>query len=136
MSKMEGTGELYYKLVPEEIATKFAGLDPNARLVYVVCSKKRVGCWLRCVLLWFSVSENHNIKNESTINNSCTFLSVSIRRYQSIQRAGVNGAWTKDIRRETNIQQQALNKIFKALEGRRLIKQVKSVNAKAKKLYM
>ena len=56
--------------------------------------------------------------------------------YQSIQRAGALGAWTKDIRRETNIQPPTLNKIFKALEGRRLIKQVKSVNAKAKKLYM
>jgi DNA-binding MarR family transcriptional regulator len=56
--------------------------------------------------------------------------------YQSIQRSGVHGAWTKDIRRETNIQNQALNKIFKALEARRLIKPVKSVNAKAKKLYM
>mmetsp|Transcript_17933 Transcript_17933/g.34150 ORF Transcript_17933/g.34150 Transcript_17933/m.34150 type:complete len:336 (+) Transcript_17933:92-1099(+) len=90
MSKMEGNEkELFYKLVSEEVASKFAGLDPSARLVY-----------------------------------------------QSIQRTGVNGAWTKDIRRETNIQQQALNKIFKALETRRLIKQVKSVNAKAKKLYM
>jgi DNA-directed RNA polymerase III subunit RPC6 len=60
----------------------------------------------------------------------------SSRSYQSIQRSGVHGAWTKDIRRETNIQNQALNKIFKTLEARRLIKPVKSVNAKAKKLYM
>lgn len=63
------------------------------------------------------------------------FIIIRIR-YQSIERAGIHGAWTKDIRRETNIQQQALNKVFKALEARRLIKQVKSVNAKAKKMYM
>ena len=65
-----------------------------------------------------------------------SFARFFLCSYQSIQRTGVNGAWTKDIRRETNIQHQALNKIFKALETRRLIKQVKSVNAKAKKLYM
>lgn len=55
---------------------------------------------------------------------------------QVIEKAGNNGIWTKDIRMQTNIQQQALNKIFKQLEQRRLIKPVKSVAAKAKKLYM
>lgn len=36
MSKMDGNEkELYYRLVPEEIAVKFAGLDSGARLVYV-----------------------------------------------------------------------------------------------------
>ena len=55
---------------------------------------------------------------------------------QAIEKAGNSGIWTKDIRMQTNIQQQALNKIFKQLEQRRLIKPVKSVAAKAKKLYM
>jgi DNA-directed RNA polymerase III subunit RPC6 len=55
---------------------------------------------------------------------------------QVIEKSGNNGIWTKDIRLQTNIQQQALNKIFKQLEQRRLIKPVKSVTAKAKKLYM
>ena len=56
--------------------------------------------------------------------------------YQVIERAGNMGIWTKDIRIQTNIQQQALSKIFKSLESRRLIKPVKSVTAKSKKLYM
>jgi DNA-directed RNA polymerase III subunit RPC6 len=56
--------------------------------------------------------------------------------YSVIERAGNMGLWTKDVRLQTNIQQQALNKIFKTLENRRLIKPVKSVTAKAKKLYM
>jgi DNA-directed RNA polymerase III subunit RPC6 len=56
--------------------------------------------------------------------------------YSVIERAGNMGIWTKDVRIQTNIQQQALNKIFKSLEARRLIKPVKSVTAKAKKLYM
>ena len=56
--------------------------------------------------------------------------------YQVIQSAGNMGIWTKDIRTQTNIQQQSLTKIFKTLESRQLIKPVKSVNAKAKKLYM
>jgi DNA-directed RNA polymerase III subunit RPC6 len=64
-------------------------------------------------------------------------LDVSARMVlQVIEKVGNNGIWTKDIRLQTNIQQQALNKIFKLLEQRRLIKPVKSVTAKAKKLYM
>ena len=55
---------------------------------------------------------------------------------QVIEKAADNGIWTKDIRMQTNIQQQALTKIFKQLEQRRLIKPVKSVTAKSKKLYM
>ena len=33
--------------------------------------------------------------------------------YQTIEKAGDLGIWTRDIRSKTNIQQQALNKIFK-----------------------
>jgi DNA-directed RNA polymerase III subunit RPC6 len=81
--------ELFYNLVSNEVANKFAGLDVSAKMVY-----------------------------------------------QVIEKAGNMGIWTKDVRNQTNIQQQALTKIFKALETRRLIKPVKSVAAKAKKLYM
>lgn len=64
-------------------------------------------------------------------------LDVSAKMvYEVIERAGNMGIWTKDIRVQTNIQQQALNKIFKSLESRQLIKPVKSVAAKSKKLYM
>lgn len=62
-------------------------------------------------------------------------LDVSARMvYQVIEKAGNMGVWTKEVRSQTNIQQQALNKIFKALESRRLIKPVKSVSSK--KVYM
>lgn len=81
--------ELFYNFVTEELASKFAGLDVSARMVY-----------------------------------------------QVIEKVGNKGIWTKDIRIQTNIQQQALNKIFKKLEDRRLIKPIKSITAKAKKLYM
>ena len=64
-------------------------------------------------------------------------LDVSARMVlQVIEKAGDYGIWTRDIRMATNIQQQALNKIFKSLEQRSLIKPVKSVAAKTKKLYM
>jgi len=56
--------------------------------------------------------------------------------YQVVEKAGTGGVWTKDIRTQTNIQGQALTKIFKALEARKLIKPVKCVTAKSKKLYM
>jgi DNA-directed RNA polymerase III subunit RPC6 len=56
--------------------------------------------------------------------------------YQVIERTQTMGCWTKDIRLQTNIQQNALTKILKTLESRKLIKPVKSVTAKSKKLYM
>lgn len=89
MAQVGGDSELFYTLVSSDVASKFLGLDAQARLVY-----------------------------------------------QVIEKAGNMGIWTKEIRIATNIQQQALNKIFKILEQRRLIKPVKSVTAKAKKLYM
>jgi RNA polymerase Rpc34 subunit len=76
--------ELFYTLVSQDVANKFAGLDTSARMVY-----------------------------------------------QVIERAGNLGIWTRDIRMATNIQQQALNKIFKALETRRLIKPVKVSRTKS-----
>jgi DNA-directed RNA polymerase III subunit RPC6 len=79
--------ELRYKLVSDDIASKFVGLDMSARMVY-----------------------------------------------QAIEKSGNKGIWSKDIRTQTNIQQQALNKIFKVLESKRLIKPVKTVNSK--KVYM
>lgn len=87
---MSKTGdELVYKLVNEETASKFAGLDIHARMVY-----------------------------------------------QIIEESGNKGIWTRDIRVKSKIQQQALTKIFKNLESRKLIKPVKAVNAKSKKCYM
>eukprot|EP00548_Thalassiothrix_antarctica_P015302 CAMPEP_0194166192 /NCGR_PEP_ID=MMETSP0154-20130528/1858_1 /TAXON_ID=1049557 /ORGANISM="Thalassiothrix antarctica, Strain L6-D1" /LENGTH=284 /DNA_ID=CAMNT_0038876783 /DNA_START=92 /DNA_END=943 /DNA_ORIENTATION=+ len=62
-------------------------------------------------------------------------LDVTVRMvYQIIEKSGNRGIWTKDIRNQTNMQQVALNKVFKALETRRLIKPVKSVSSK--KVYM
>eukprot|EP00979_Chaetoceros_neogracilis_P018325 scaffold10570_cov290-Chaetoceros_neogracile.AAC.30 len=81
--------ELYYNFVDQELASRFAGLDVSARMVY-----------------------------------------------QLIEKSGNKGIWTKEIRIQSNIQQQALNKIFKKLEDRRLIKPIKAITAKAKKLYM
>jgi DNA-directed RNA polymerase III subunit RPC6 len=89
MSKSGIDNQLFYKIVAQEVAQRYQGLDVSAKLVL-----------------------------------------------QVIEKAQNNGIWTKEIRLATNIQQQALNKIFKQLEQRRLIKPVKSVTAKAKKLYM
>lgn len=89
LSMMKEGDELVYKLASEEEASKFAGLDISARMVY-----------------------------------------------QIIEKSGNKGIWTKDIRIQSNIQQQALNKIFKQLENRQIIKPLKSVAAKAKKLYI
>lgn len=56
--------------------------------------------------------------------------------YRTIEAAGNLGIWTKDIKRKTNLHIQTINKTIKALESRRLIKPVRSVNSKTKNLYM
>eukprot|EP01084_Bolivina_argentea_P295373 508495_1 len=56
--------------------------------------------------------------------------------YQVIEKAGDKGIWTRDIKNQTNIQQQSLNKALKILEQRNLIKTVKSVTSRSKKLYI
>lgn len=56
--------------------------------------------------------------------------------YQAIEKSGNRGAWTRDIKMSTNIQQQILTKTLKTLEQRNLIKSVRSVSSKSKKLYM
>mmetsp|Transcript_26918 Transcript_26918/g.41227 ORF Transcript_26918/g.41227 Transcript_26918/m.41227 type:complete len:337 (-) Transcript_26918:107-1117(-) len=81
--------EMCYTLVSDSLATKFHGLDVQARMVY-----------------------------------------------QVIEESANQGIWTKDIKTKTNIQQQALKKIFKALEDRQLIKPFYPVTAKNKKRYM
>ena len=70
----------------------------------------------------------YNIVSED-IASKFVGLDVSSRMvYQVIEKAGNMGIWTKDIRTQTAIQQQALTKIFKALETRKLIKPVKVRN--------
>jgi DNA-directed RNA polymerase III subunit RPC6 len=56
--------------------------------------------------------------------------------YQVIEKAGNKGIWSKEIRIATNMTMQDLTKLFKNLEQRKLIKQVKSVTANKKKFYM
>eukprot|EP00249_Psilotum_nudum_P007454 c20568_g1_i1 orf=274-1158(+) len=56
--------------------------------------------------------------------------------YQTIQQAGNMGIWTKDMKRNTNLQQPQVAKAIKNLESRSLIKAVKSIASKGKKVYM
>lgn len=56
--------------------------------------------------------------------------------YQAIKNSGNMGIWTKDMKRETNLQQPQVNKALKNLEARGLIKGVKCVSNQAKKVYM
>lgn len=78
----------------------------------------------------------YTLKSEELAQQMAGLDAAAKMVYETIERAGNMGIWTKDIRMQTNIQQQALNKIFKTLESRQLIKPVKSVTAKSKKLYM
>eukprot|EP00850_Spirogloea_muscicola_P012381 SM000079S22499 [mRNA] locus=s79:566013:569249:+ [translate_table: standard] len=56
--------------------------------------------------------------------------------YQIIQQAGNMGIWTRDMKLRSNLQQPQITKILKTLEGRHLIKAVKSVASKNRKVYM
>lgn len=84
-----------------------------------------------------SAKELHYVLVEDQVAVQFQGLDASARMvYQVIEKTHNMGCWTKDIRLQTNIQQNALTKILKTLESRRLIKPVKSVTAKSKKLYM
>ncbi|GAQ88488.1 DNA-directed RNA polymerase III subunit RPC6 [Klebsormidium nitens] len=56
--------------------------------------------------------------------------------YQIIQASQNMGIWTRDLKLRSNLQQPQITKIIKTLEGRRLIKAVKSVASKNRKVYM
>eukprot|EP00297_Palpitomonas_bilix_P010180 CAMPEP_0113869576 /NCGR_PEP_ID=MMETSP0780_2-20120614/1612_1 /TAXON_ID=652834 /ORGANISM="Palpitomonas bilix" /LENGTH=287 /DNA_ID=CAMNT_0000854767 /DNA_START=108 /DNA_END=968 /DNA_ORIENTATION=+ /assembly_acc=CAM_ASM_000599 len=47
--------------------------------------------------------------------------------YQVIEQGGENGAWSREIRLKSNLQQNQLTKSLKVLESRRLVKSVKSI---------
>eukprot|EP00743_Colponemidia_sp_Colp-15_P002428 GILK01002632.1.p1 GENE.GILK01002632.1~~GILK01002632.1.p1 ORF type:complete len:289 (-),score=49.54 GILK01002632.1:117-956(-) len=56
--------------------------------------------------------------------------------YQHIKQSGNMGIWIRDLKHGTNMQQTAISKTLKTLEQRKLIKVVKSIQAKNKKVYM
>lgn len=56
--------------------------------------------------------------------------------YNIIAEGGNKGIWIRDIRVKSNLVMTQLNKILKALENKKLIKAVKTVNASKKKVYM
>ncbi|RWS24315.1 DNA-directed RNA polymerase III subunit RPC6-like protein [Leptotrombidium deliense] len=56
--------------------------------------------------------------------------------YSIIEESGNKGIWTRDIRFKSNLSLTTLNKILKVMEGKKLIKSVKSVAASKKKVYM
>lgn len=47
--------------------------------------------------------------------------------YDIIKEAGNKGIWIRDIRQKSNLQHHQINKVLKSLEGKKLIKSVKSV---------
>ena len=56
--------------------------------------------------------------------------------YEEIRNSGNNGIWNREIKTNTNIQQQTLAKALKELERRMLIKSVKSIHQKTKKVIL
>lgn len=54
--------------------------------------------------------------------------------YQCIKAADNKGIWTKDLKLRTSLHQTVITKVLKSLEGRKIIKAVKSV--KVTKLYL
>ncbi|KOB57702.1 DNA-directed RNA polymerase III subunit RPC6 [Operophtera brumata] len=56
--------------------------------------------------------------------------------YNLIEEAGDKGIWIRDIRVRSNLANTQLTKVLKSLEGKKVIKAVKCVNASKKKVYM
>lgn len=55
---------------------------------------------------------------------------------QEITASGNSGVWVRNIKFKTKLQQGTINKILRNLEGRKLIKAIKSIASKNKKVYM
>lgn len=65
-----------------------------------------------------------------TLDCCCRFKGLTpedMLLYQTIKQSGTKGIWTRDMKFKTNLQQPQITKIIKTLEGRKLIKAVKSV---------
>jgi DNA-directed RNA polymerase III subunit RPC6 len=56
--------------------------------------------------------------------------------YSIIKDSGNKGIWSRDLRFKSNLNMTLLNKVLKSMEGKKLIKSVKSVSASRKKVYM
>ena len=56
--------------------------------------------------------------------------------YRQIEQSRTTGVWTKTIKNRTNLHQTVMTKCLKSLEGKRLIKAIRSVKYPSRKIYM
>lgn len=56
--------------------------------------------------------------------------------YASIESAGTQGIWTKTIKAKSGVHAKVLDRVYKSLEHRQLIKQMKSVKNPGRKMYI
>lgn len=56
--------------------------------------------------------------------------------FQLIEKSQGQGMWVRNLKIATRLQQTQINKILKRLEGRKLIKPVKSITFKTRRMYM
>ncbi|KAK9479103.1 RNA polymerase Rpc34 [Lipomyces japonicus] len=56
--------------------------------------------------------------------------------YSYIEASGTEGIWTKTIKSKTNLHQTVVQRCLKSLEGKRYIKNIKSVKYPTRKIYM
>ncbi|KAK9467923.1 RNA polymerase Rpc34 [Lipomyces arxii] len=56
--------------------------------------------------------------------------------YSYIEASGTDGIWTKTIKSKTNLHQTVVQRCLKSLEGKRYIKNIKSVKYPTRKIYM
>jgi len=56
--------------------------------------------------------------------------------YQEVSRAGDKGCWSRSLKDSTNLNQHAIAKLTKDLIGRKLIKEVKTINQPGRKVFM
>jgi len=81
--------------------------------------------------LWYkNIGFNEDAKKFKGLNSDELLV------YQIIKSAQNTGIWTKDLKYKSNLQQPQVAKVLKLLEGRKLIKSIKSVANKNRKVYM
>ena len=77
------------------------------------------------------ILENKGVEyDRSSIPANCSVSTLNLDEkmiYEKLQHAGNSGIWKETLQKQLNIPQNAMTKALKSLEGKKIIKRVKSV---------
>lgn len=107
-----------------------SGVSPlvRANAVNQLLAQQTIEICTQGTQILFRIKEQTNAQKGSNEEERVVF--------EIIEKASNKGIWVRDLRFQSNMPQMQLSKILKNMEGKKLIKSVKSVAAQKKKVYM